>query len=158
MIHEETKKFSWEAAEFEHREKSVDWYWALGIATVTGIILSVIGHNYFLAILLALGGLMLGFYANDKPRPVHVELSSRGIKLNEDLYTHETLQSFWIYTDHRNRKQLIIVTGRPVLPQRIVTMPADIPANTIRQYLMAFVEEKETRPSSVDIIAETLGV
>jgi hypothetical protein len=158
MIHEETKKYSWEATEFEHREKSVDWYWALGIATVTGIILSVIGHNYFLAILLALGGLMLGFYANDKPRPVHVELSSRGIKLNEDLYTHETLQSFWIYTDHRGRKQLIIVTGRPVLPQRIVTLPSDIPANIIRQYLMAFVEEKETRPSAVDILAESIGV
>lgn len=158
MIHDETKKYEWDAVEFEHREKSTDWYWGLGIAVVAGCIICLISQNYLLAVLLLLGGVLLGFYANDKPHPVHVELSARGIKIDNDLYTHETMQSFWIYSDHRDRKRIILTTGRSVMPQRIITMPEDIPANNIRQYLLAFLEEKETKPSLIDLIAETIGV
>ena len=90
--------------------------------------------------------------------PVHIELSERGIKLNDDLYTHDTIKSFWMYVDHKKRNRLSITTSRTVLPERIVTLPEDIPATMIRNYLLRFSEEKETNPSLIAIIAETVGL
>jgi hypothetical protein len=158
MIHEQTKKYEWDAIEFAHKEKSTDWYWALGIAIVTGCVLAIIAHNYLLAVLLILGGLLLGFYANDKPHPVHVELSERGIRMNKDLYTYETLKSFWMYQDRQNNNRLMIVTGRPVMPQRIVTLSETTSPNELRAYLLRYLEEKETKQSIIDILAEAIGV
>lgn len=158
MIHDQTKEYEWDAVEFDHQEKSVDWYWGLGIVVVTGIIISIITANYLLAVLLLMGGILLGFYANDKPHPVHVELSERGIKMNDDLYTYDTISSFWMYVDHKDRNRLILVTGRPVMPQRIVMLPDDISAKDLREYLLEFIEEKETKPSAIQMLAESFGL
>lgn len=158
MIHDQTKKFTWQGTEHEHMEKTVDWYWGLGIVIVTGIIISIVSKNYLFAVLLVLGGSLLAKYANDVPHPVTVEISQRGIKLNDDLYTYETIVSFWMYQDAKQKNQLLIVTGRKILPQRIVTLPAEIPVIAIREYLMDFIEEKESKPSTIDILAESFGL
>lgn len=157
MIHDQTKHYEWDAVEFAHREKSTDWYWGLGIAVVTGCVLTIIAHNYLLAVLLFIGGLLLGFYANDRPRQVHIELSERGVKIDKSLYTYETLKSFWIYQDQQKQNKLIIVTGRPVMPQRIVTLPIETSPLEIRNYLLKGLEEKESKPSIIDILAEAIG-
>lgn len=158
MIHDQTKQYSWEGVEHEHMEKTTDWYWGLGIVIVTGIIIAIISGNYLLAVLLLLGGIMLGIYANDKPHPVTVEISERGIKLNKDLYLYETMESFWMYQDHKQRNQIIIVTGRKVLPQRIISLPETIPATEIRNYLLKFITEKESKPNMIDVMAESFGL
>lgn len=101
---------------------------------------------------------MIGYYGNDKPKPVHVELSDRGIKLDHDLYTYETMGNFWMYTDHKNRNRMTLITGRQILPQVTITLPDSVPATEIRQYLMQFLEEKEIKPSVMDMLAETVGL
>jgi len=120
MIHESTKQYEWDAIEHEHSKKSVDWFWALGIIILTGIILSIISKNYLLAILLALGGALIGWRANDDEELVHVEISERGIKLNRDLYTYDTIKSFWMYVDHRDRNRLIRLPEAPLASSRIL--------------------------------------
>ncbi len=158
MIHDQTKKFEWDATEFEHKPKSTDWFWALGIAVVTGIILCIIGHNYLLAILLAAGGILIGWHANDVPDPIHVEISERGIMLGKDLYTYDTIKSFWMYTDHSDHNKIIIVTSRTVMPQRILTLSETIKPTEIREYLLDCVDEKESKPTSLELLAESIGL
>ncbi len=158
MIHEQTKAYEWDGSEYDHLEKSVDWYWGLGIVVVTISVIAIISGNYLLAVLLILGGIMLGFYANDKPIPAHIELSERGIKINADLFIYASIKSFWVYKDHRNRDRLVIVTGGKILPIRVVTLSPDIPATDVRNYLLNFLAEKETKPSMIDLIAETVGL
>ena len=158
IIHEQTKKFEWDAMEVDHREKTTDWYWILGILVVVSCVLCLISKNYLLAILIVLGGILIAFYANDRPVAVHVEVSEHGIKLNEYLYTFATMKSFWIYVDHKKRNRLSIITGRAVMPERIVTLPDDTEAKTIRQFLLRFMEEKETKPSLIDLIADSVGL
>ncbi len=158
MIHDHTKQFVWDGMEHEHVEKSTDWYWGLGIVIVTGIVIAIVSKNYLLAVLLLLGGIMLGVYANDKPEPVHVEISERGIKLNRDLYIYETIASFWMYRDHKDRNQLVVVTGRKIMPQRIISIPETISPVEVRKYLLEFIEEKETKQNMIDMLAESFGL
>ena len=158
MIHEATKKYEWEALESEHQEKPVDWYWALGIIVVVGTILCIISKNYLFGVLLVFGGIMIGYYANDKPKPVRVELSDRGVRLDNDLYTYDTMGNFWIYTDHKNRNRLAIITGRKIMPQVVLTLPESPSPLEIRTYLSQFLEEKEIKPSFIDLLAESVGL
>ncbi|NBV42507.1 hypothetical protein EBR96_07045 [bacterium] len=158
MIHDQTTQYTWEGAEYEHLEKTTDWYWGLGIVVVTGIVIAIISKNYLMVILLAVGGIMLAIYANDRPDPVHVEISERGIKLNQELYLFETIQSFWMYRDHKNHDQIIIVTGRKIMPQRIVSLPDDIPATELRSFLLRFITEKEAKPTIIDTLAGSFGL
>jgi len=44
------------------------------------------------------------------------------------------------------------------MPQTTVTLPASIPATEIRTYLLAFLEEKEIKPSVIDLLAESVGL
>jgi hypothetical protein len=158
MIHQQTKRYEWDGTEHEHVEKSVDWYWGLGIVMVTGIIIAIISKNYLLAVLLFIGGILLGYYANDKPEAVHIEISERGIKLDETFYTYETMRSFWMYQDHKKKNQLMLITGRSVLPERILLIPDDINVLELHAFLLERLTEKETKPSSINVIAESLGL
>lgn len=158
MIHNQTKRYIWEGSEHEHVEKTTDWYWGLIVVIITGVIIAIISKNYLLAILLVLGGTMLGMYANDKPAPVTVEISERGIKLNRDLYLYETVESFWMYQDPRGVNQLLLVTGRKILPQRIVTIPETIPVLELHNFLLQRIEEKETKPTLLNTVAQSFGL
>lgn len=158
MIHDLTKKYEWDGVEFEHVEKTVDWYWGLGIIIVTGCVIAIISKNYLLTVLLVLGGSMLVFYANDKAEPVHVELSDRGIKINKDLFTYTSIKSFWMYQDHHDRNRIVIVTGGKIMPKRIITLPETIPAKEIHDFLSQYIDEIEAKPSSIDILADSLGL
>lgn len=158
MIHQQTKRYEWDGTEHEHVEKSVDWYWGLGIIMVTGIIIAIISKNYLLALLLFIGGVLLGYYANDKAEPVHVEISERGIKLDEVFFSYDTMKSFWMYQDAQKKNQLMLITGRSLLPERILSIPDTIPPLELHAFLIERMEEKETKRSSLNIIAETLGL
>jgi len=158
IIHEQTKILEWDAIEFNHRPKSNDWYWALGIAVIAGCVLAIISKNYLLAILLFVGGILIGLSA-EKPHPgVHVEISERGIRMNDQLYPYESIASFWMYRDHHGHDRIIVTTSRAVMPLRSITLPPDVPATELREFLLHFIPEIETKPSSIDLIAETLGL
>lgn len=144
--------------EHEHLEKTTDWYWGLGIVIVTGIVIAIISKNYLFAVLLAVGGVMLGIYANDRPDPVHVEISEHGIKLNKELYLFETMQSFWMYRDHKDQDQLLVVTGSKILPQRIISLPSDVSPTEIRAFLLNYIPEKEAKPIMLDMLAGSFGL
>jgi hypothetical protein len=158
IIHEQTKAYEWDAIEFSHQPKSTDWYWALGIAVIAGCVLSIIGGNVLLAVLLFIGGVLIGFSAGQAHPGVHIVLSERGIGMNKQLYPYESIKSFWIYRDHRGADRIILTTERAVMPLRSVTLPKDIKATEIREYLLNFIPEKQTKPSSMDLLAESLGL
>lgn len=158
MIHDQTKKYEWDATETSYREKSVDWYWGLGIIIVTGIIICILTKNYLLSVILLLGGFLVGYHANDKPGSVHVSISEHGIKINKDLYMYENIVSFWMYTDQFGKNRLILKTNRNMAPQHILRFSDDLPANEIRAYLKRYIEEKEEKPSIIHIIADGFGL
>ena len=67
----EENKITWSAFEYEHKEKNNDWFWALGIIIVAGALTSLIYGNYFFAMLLIIGGVLMGYFAKKTPRIIH---------------------------------------------------------------------------------------
>lgn len=161
------EELKWSALEYEERERSTDWFWALGIIVVTSSIASIIYNNYFFAALLLISGMLLGFFAIKKPDVILYELKKEGLKIRTRLYPYENIKSFWVQTDTTEETNLPKQIGlKPILfikSQRvfmpIIEIPIeDIMAYDIRSIMLSknVVEEKmKEHPSSK--IMESLG-
>jgi len=152
---DETEKIEWSALEYEEKERSVDWFWALGIIVVAGSVTSLIYGNYFFAILLILSGILLGFFAIKKPEMVSYELNKKGLKIKTRLFPYESMKSFFVQTTPK--PMLFVKSSRMFMP--ILSMPIeDNLAEDIRSLLLSNnVQEEEMKEGPSERIMERLG-
>ena len=148
-------KISWSAPEYEERERSADWFWALGVIVVTSTAASIIYSNYFLAVLLVLSGILLGFFARKKPEIITYELSEKGLKVGTRFYPHENTKSFWVEIE--TKPMLFIKSERFFMP--IISIPIEYDmAEVIHQtFLTRNVIEEEMKEHPSEKIMEMLG-
>ena len=154
-------RLSWSALEYEEKERSQDWFWALGIIVATSSIASIIFGNYFFAALLVLSGILLGFFAVKKPDTVTYELNTKGLKIRNRLYLYENIKSFWVQLDtsgETNLKPLLFIhSERAFMP--IISIPIDeIIAVKIHSILLERnIAEVEMKEHLSEKIMEILG-
>ena len=157
----ESKKIIWSALEYEDKDRSQDWFWALGIIVVTGSIASMIFGNYFFSALLILSGLLLGFFAIKKPDTITYELNQKGLKILDRLYPYENIKSFWVQINSHEeidvKPILFLHTERVFMP--ILTIPIDENlAQDIHSLLLSQnINEIEMKEHPSDKIMEVLG-
>ena|ERR1035437_546512 len=145
------KKLEWFALEYEEKERSKDWFWALGIAVIASAVASIIYANYFFAALIILGGVMLGFFAIKKPDMVHHELNEAGVKIGTHLYPYENIKSYWI--EIGPKPTFFIKSERLLMP--IISMPIENTfANEIynRMFAHNIIEEEMHEHPSMQVI------
>jgi hypothetical protein len=123
---DERGKVSWSAPEYEHKERSSDWFWALGIIVVASFGAAVIYGNYFFAVLILLAGILLGFFATKPPGVVEYELNNHGVLIRDRLYPYENIKSFWVATSSSrlpSKPTLFIKSERVFMP--IISIPIE---------------------------------
>lgn len=154
-------KLIWSALEYEEKDRSSDWFWALGIIVVTSSIASIIFGNYFFAALLILSGILLGFFAVKKPDLVTYELNMNGLKIHNRLYPYENIKSFWVQVDlsgQTDTKPLLFIhSERAFMP--VLSIPID---ETVAEDVHAIltsqnIAEVEMREHPSERIMEVLG-
>ena len=151
----------WSALEYEEKERSRDWFWALGIIIVTSSIASIIYGNYFFAVLLIISGVLLGYFAIKKPEMIVYELNNQGIKIRTHLYPYENIKSFWVQIDlsgeSKLKPMLFIKTERVFMP--IIEIPIEENlAEDIHSIMLSknIIEEEMKEHPSLKIM-ESLG-
>ena len=155
------EKIVWSALEYEEKERSDDWFWALGIIVVTGSIASIIFENYFFAILLILSGVLLGFFALKKPDHVIYELNSKGLLIHNHLYPYDNIKSFWVQADLTPgasvKPALFVHSRRAVMPVFSVPITNEIAPIIHSRMLAKGVPEEEMREHPSERIMDILG-
>lgn len=153
----EEKHITWEVSTHEHRERSNDWFWALGTFALVGSALAVWFGNGLLAIILILGTGSIGYLALRGPRTHTVRIGKRGITIDGTLYTYPTIHSFWV--EHDTAKPLLLLTTNAVLTPRI-SLPLDsqTQGEEVRVHLREFVKEEEQEPHLGEHLAEVFGL
>ena len=159
---ENEEKIEWSALEFEEKERSNDWFWALGIIILAGAVTSIIYSNYFFAILLVLGGILLGSFAIKKPEMILYEINENGVKINNDIYPYKKIKSFWIQkrsADVANElpPTLFIKSSRLVMP--IISIPLeDAHVDPIRGMMLSKnITEEEMHEHPTVKVMDSLG-
>jgi hypothetical protein len=154
----QVKSITWEACEHEHREKSKDWYWSLGILVITASILSIIFGNYIFGVLLIVIGVTLGIAGSRHPKLIIFELNKMGVRIDNKLFPYATLEAFWVQdnNEHNRVSELLIKSRRTMVP--LLVIPLDgVESEEIRDFLLYNLLEKEMQESFSHIILESLG-
>jgi hypothetical protein len=155
------EKLNWSALEYEERERSKDWFWALGIIVTTSSIAAIIFNDYFFAALLILSGILLGFFAVKKPETVFYELNDKGLKIGNRIYLYENIKSFWVQIEQPeqiNVKPILFIHSERVF-MPIITIPINETLARDVHFIMLSknVAEVEMKEHPSDKIMEVLG-
>ena len=146
---------SWDAHEHIHTEKNNDWYWAVGIITITAAALSFIFNNIIFGILILVSAFALVVHASKKPRIIHVEINDRGIIINDILYPFLTLESFWI--DAHERPAKILIKSHKTFMPYITIHIDEVDPEQVRDILLNYIAETEHSEPISQKILERFG-
>lgn len=159
------EKLNWEALEYKEKTQGTDWFWALGVIVVATAITTIIFGNYFFAVLIIIGGVLLGYFTIKKPEMVYYELNNKGLKVKDRVFLFEDIKYFWVQaykpaddTKTENVEPILFIhTKRFFMP--IMSIPIDEHLGShIRTIMLSNnVEEKEMNEHPSVKIMETLG-
>lgn len=151
----ENNLISWETLEYKDKDRSVDWFWAVGIITLAIIIISVIQGNYLFAIFIFLAVGFLMFYVIRKPEVILCEVNERGILIDNVMYLYSEIENFWI-KEKRGDDLLLIKTRKQVAPIVSIGIKDEVISGA-RSILSIYVPEKEIEESLPHKIMDLLG-
>ena len=148
-------KVTWQAKEYTYREKSADWYWAVGIVAVSLTITAILFGNTLFGVVIILGSATLMLYASRKPSRLSCTVDRDGVRFGKNFYPYRSLDAFWI-DEGSEPNRLLLKSLKKTSP--LISVPIEkIEPNIIRAYLKDFMEEEEIHePLSVRLM-EFLG-
>lgn len=153
----EVIEFSWTTTEYEHRKKSADWYWALGLIIITGSVISFIRGNLLFGFFIILGGILIGILSTKKPDPVSVEITDEIISINKLIIKFTEIESFWMYRNPFGTRKLIFKTRKNFNTIISIPISEDISTSELRSFLSEKLEEKELKETFTDLLLERIG-
>ena len=110
---------SWNAPEHFYVEKTSDWYWIVGIFTLTLAAIFFIFGEILLGIFIVVAAVALVLHASRPPRTIYCEINDRGLIVDTVLYPFLSLESFWIAHDELPPK-MILKSRRLFMPFIII--------------------------------------
>jgi hypothetical protein len=142
---------SWTAPEYDHHEHTTDWYWAVGIVSVSFAIALIIVGNILLSIILLLGIGTLLSYAKHPPRSIEYQLSKKGVRAGTTLYPWDTLDSFWVLEGHSNEKhdfmpKLLITSKKTFMPHIVIPLTMTVLTEAHQAMAHMMHEEPQMEP------------
>src|SRR3989338_565674 len=149
-------KIEWDTHEYEHKERSQDWFWAVGIVTLAVAVTSVILGNIIFAILVLTAVFALAIFINRPPENVRVTVDETGITRGRVRYPYESLKSFWLDEDHPFPK-IILQSTKPLMPLIVVPLGKEVDAIKVKDTLSRFLTEEYHSLPFVEKMLEYLG-
>ncbi len=149
------ENISWEGLEYPLRNRSSDWYWAIGIIAVALSATAVIFANYLFAVLIIIGSLTLVIFAKRPPRTIHFEINDKGILSDKLFYPYTSLESFWIESSDRGER--ILFTCNHAFVQHIIFPLHDVSIDDVHALLSSHLAEKEQYEPLSHRVMEYLG-
>lgn len=151
----EKVSLTWQAPEYNHYQRSADWFWAVGIITLCITILAFVFHNALFGILILLSAAILIFYAIREPGTVDYEINQRGVAVGKELHPYLTIESFWIET-RTSEPKIILKSKKTIMPYIIIPLHEES-IDDVASVLSEFLEEKELQEPASHKIMEYLG-
>lgn len=145
----------WDAPEHIHTEKNNDWYWAVGIITLTSAVLAFIFGNAIFGILILVGVFALLVHCSKQPRVIHIEINDRGIVIDKLLYPFLSLESFWIDA-HDHPSKILLKSTKTFMPYITVHIE-NVDPEKVREILLKYIAETEHHEPLMQKILERFG-
>lgn len=148
----------WEGQEYEHNPKSADWYWALGIVAVAGVVATILFSNYLFAFLLIVAAATIAVHTAKQP-PVHTfRLVDQGLLIGDDLHPFNEMLSFSVMEDIKGELPpvLSIKTENWHSPHIMIPL-AGVDVDLVYAHFLHHVDEGAHHHTFTDLVAAWLG-
>ncbi len=145
----------WSAPEYHHYQRSTDWFWAVGIITISTTVLAFVFNNPLFGVLILLSTTILIFYVTRVPKNVDYEINNRGIIVGKDLQPYLTIEAFWIET-REGEPKIILKSKKSIMPYIVIPLHDDSVSQVV-SVLREFLEEKELQEPMAHKVMEYLG-
>lgn len=152
---EKKEPIVWQAYEYSYREKTADWYWAVGIIAVSMAVTAILLNNVLFAVFIILAFFTLMMYSGRKPRLHQIKIDERGIQEGRAHYQFSTIESFWV-EDRYGDNKLILKSKKKTLPYIIIPI-IDADADAVRDRIRKYVPEEEHAEPLAKRVMEYLG-
>jgi hypothetical protein len=149
-------RLEWDGHEHEHKDRSSDWFWAVGIVTVSVAITSVILGNIIFAILIIVSAFALLLFINRPPETIHVIVDERGVTKGNILYPYGTLHSFWLDIDHPHQK-ILLRSKKALMPLIVIPLAEGLNIDSIEEELLEHVQMEPLVLPFAERVLEYLG-
>ncbi len=160
-MQEQAGQIAWVVHTHEHRERSVDWYWAIGLVALMGAVLAFFFGDFLFAVVIVLGAGSLLWLAARGPRTHWVRVDARGLSMDGTLYKWESITSFFVEPVEPavgRRGRLLVTTSGLLHPQLVIPVEDETRARNLRAMMGRFAHEEEQEPHVGVHLAELLGL
>lgn len=148
----------WEGKEYEHRPKSADWYWALGIIAVASVIAAILFRNYLFALLLAIATAVIALHSVKRPATHTFRLHENGLSIGEEFHPFERMTSFSVLEDIEGvLPPMLSIKTDHWLASHLEIPLENVDADAVYAHLLESVHENEHHPTFAHAIAKMLG-
>ena len=148
----------WSAYEHEHVERGSDWYWALGIIAVSVAVTSVLLDDMLFGVLVLAAAVAIGLVSREAPDIAQIEVSDRGIRINDALHRYKEIIAFWVEDEHHGKRPLLLVDTVKFMSPNLVIPIEHIDPQLLRSYLRERVEERHMKEPLSHKIFEFFGL
>ncbi|MBX4189594.1 hypothetical protein KW785_03320 [Candidatus Parcubacteria bacterium] len=149
-------KIEWDAHAYEHKIRTEDWFWAVGIIAVSVAVASVIFGNIIFGILILVAAFALSLFINRPPEIIHVVVDERGITKGHIRYPYATLHSFWLEEEHSHPK-ILLRSQKWFLPLIVVPLGEEVNTEKLEETLLQFLPREFHTVPWVERFLEYLG-
>ncbi len=148
--------FVWAA--YPHQAPRSEKHITLFIACISALAAVVwyFQGNIIFGIFLLLAALTLAATGRREPKPVRVQVTAEGIKVEDTKHLFKNLKSFWVDYTPGGMKELSLEVDRWYLPYVKIPLGNQNP-NHLRSFLLEFIPEQEHQPSLIEVLARSSG-
>ncbi len=119
---------TWSTPEYTHKERSVDFFWTIGLITLVVMVFTLWFHNYLFAVFILVSGACLFLFTIRPPQEITFKIESEKISIGRDSYEWGNIRGFTIKKKKNGElyAKLLIKTSRYFLPVFTIPMPEEL--------------------------------
>ena len=149
-------KISWQALEYKRKDKTADWYWAVGLISLAIVVTSFMLHNSLFAILIIISTGILISFSVIAPKIINISINQKGITVGKEMYPFATLDAFWVESQDEENLKILLRSKKLIMP--LIAIPLEeIHHLDMREFLLQYLPEVEMHEPLSQKVMEKLG-
>jgi hypothetical protein len=135
--------YQWDAPEYIRNERTVDWYWAVALLGLSGVVACVYFGNALFGVIVLIGTILIIAYAS-KPVPKHaIQIDNRAITISGVAIRWDHVSAFWIEMHPHEGPKLILKSDTQYMSTRVIPIDTSISIPELRSFLETKSTETE---------------
>lgn len=152
-------EISWEAPEFEYREKSISWYWISMFFAAILLAVAIWQRNFLFGVFVVIAEILLIGLGSKKPAMTKFKLTNKGLVIgDQQLYEFKNLKGFGVNPELEGESEwstIILQSNSLIQPSIKIYLPKNKVIEA-QKFLSAFLPQVEYKESAVDIFEKLI--